>query len=546
MFPKYSSDKLIDKKLSNDMVSQVISLFIVLGVVIYYVVNKEWQYTSPIGFICIVALVMTEEIILQIPFTKNKAIFNSGGPVPLVVYNLALLLAILFYIPLYSPFLFAMAAIIFITVYYRGIFSYFLAATNIIAITFFYTLRYGYPNVPHGKIYPYLLVMISLAFAGIVQRAGSLDNSMRIQLAEASIDIDKERGQLNTLLNGIKDAVVATDANGNIVFFNTGFLKLTGFDKVDTATPFSRVIKLLNNQSSPIDFLSIIDQKLDQQKIENLHIVDKNNMKIFLSIEVSKVNSNLQDYANQGSILLIRDITDEKNLNDQRNEFVAVTSHELRTPITVAEGNISLILNEFEIKNMNKELKHRIHQAHDNILTLGDLVNQLTVLSDIESQNLKLDIGEVDIHELFQELKYQNGYEAQAKGLKFVVDLPNDVGSFYSSQFYVDIILRNILSNAIAYTSHGEIVLSARNSEDRQYILISVKDSGEGMDERQKNKLFTKFYRSEDYTKKHTRGAGLGLYISKKIASLLNIDITFESKLNEGTTFNLKIPINRQ
>ena len=76
-------------------------------------------------------------------------------------------------------------------------------------------------------------------------------------------------------------------------------------------------------------------------------------------------------------------------------------------------------------------------------------------------------------------------------------------------------------------------------------ILISVKDSGEGMDEHEKIKLFTKFYRSEDYTKKHTRGAGLGLYISKKIASLLNIDLTFESKLNVGTTFYLKIPINR-
>jgi signal transduction histidine kinase len=195
---------------------------------------------------------------------------------------------------------------------------------------------------------------------------------------------------------------------------------------------------------------------------------------------------------------------------------------------------------------MDKELKHRIHQAHDNILTLGDLVNQLTVLSDIESQNLKLDIGEVDIHELFQELKYQNGYEAQAKGLKFVVDLPNDVGSFYSSQFYIEIILKNILTNAISYTTNGQVTLSAKNSDDRQYILISVKDSGEGMDEHEKIKLFTKFYRSEDYTKKHTRGAGLGLYISKKIASLLNIDLTFESKLNEGTTFYLKIPINRQ
>ncbi len=544
MFPKYSSDKIIDKKLSNDVVSQVISLFIVLGVVIYYVVNKEWHYTSPIGFICIVTLVMIEEIILQIPTTKNKAIFNSGGPAPLLVYNIALFLAILFYIPLYSPFLFAMATIIFITVYYRGIFAYFLAATNIIAITFFYTLRYGYPNIPHGQIYPYLLVMISLAFGGIVQRAGNLDNFMRLQLAKAYVDIGKERGELNSLLNGIKDAVVATNLNGDIIFFNTSFLRLTGFDKVDISIPLSKVMKLLNKDSSPIDFLGYIDEKLDQQDIENLHIINKDNTKTFLSIEVSKVNSDLADLGSRGIILLIRDITDEKNLNDQRNEFISVTSHELRTPITVAEGNISMIINDFEIDNVKPELKHRIHQAHDNVLALGDLVNQLTVLSDLEGKNLKLDIGEVDTHELFQELKYQNGYVAQDKGLSFVVDCPNSVGNFYSSQFYVNVILKNIISNAITYTNKGEVSLFAKNSDDGQSILISIKDSGSGIDDRQKTKLFTKFYRSEDYTKKHTRGAGLGLYISKKIATLLGIDLWYDTEINKGSTFYLKIPIN--
>ncbi len=540
---KYLTKKIIDEKLSNDLKSQIISIGIVLAVVIYYVANREWQTTNPWGFILIMCMISLLEIFLQLPATKKMPIFNSGGPIPLTVYNICLFIVMAFYIPLYSPFIIALATVVFFTVYYSSLYSFMLAAANIIGLVVINTINHGYPDLPHGNLYPYLMVLLGISYIGIVQRAGILNRNVRNELSDAGEKISQEREQLGSLINSIKDSVIATDNNGNIIFYNSTFLKLLNVNEILGGQPFSKIVRLYDDHSNLVDFFSIFVPNSEQQRIQDLHIIDSSNQKKFLSIDISQVNSLIPNQQSTGAIILMRDVTKQKSLDDERDEFVAVTSHELRTPIAIAEGSISVVLNSPDLNQLDPQLKENINQAHAGILELANLVNQLTDLSDIESKNLEVEYQEVDLHSILYTMKDIHIDAAKSKGLEIVMNVQENLPKIYTSKIYLNLILENLVANAVNFTDHGKIDIEAHLSEkDNDKIILSIKDSGVGISNSEKDKIFTKFYRAEDYKRKHTKGTGLGLYLTLKIAKVIGGNLWFESELNKGSTFFLEIP----
>ena len=543
MADKLLTKKTIDEKLSNDLKSQIISIGIVLAVVIYYVANREWQTTNPLGFVFIIVLIMSMEIALQVPATKKMPIFNSGGPVPLTVYNISLFVVMAFYIPLYSPFVIALATVVFFTVYYSSLYSFMLAAANIIGLVIINTIMHGYPNVPHGYLYPYLMVLLGISYIGIVQRAGIMNRNVRNELSDAGERISQEREQLGSLINSIKDSVISTDENGNILFYNTTFLRRFNLPTIDSRVPFSKIVKLYDNRSNPVDFFSLYDKSLDKQDISDIHFIDSNQQKVYLSIEISKINS--QTDSHDGLIILMRDITKEKSLDDERNEFISVTSHELRTPIAVTEANISLILNNHKII-LADDSKRMLIKAHNEVLNLADIVNQLTELSEIDRKDLVVDFTDVEPLEMINAIKEQYSESVKFNAIDINLEHTDNLPLIKTSKIYLKLILENFMTNSIKYTQSGSITISAKLSNiDPSRIIFSVKDTGDGIGTTDKEKIFTKYFRSEDYKNKHTRGTGLGLYLTLKVAKLINGKIWFDSELGKGSTFYLELPIRR-
>ena len=543
MADKLLTKKTIDEKLSNDLKSQIISIGIVLAVVIYYVANREWQTTNPLGFVFIIVLIMSMEIALQVPATKKMPIFNSGGPVPLTVYNISLFVVMAFYIPLYSPFVIALATVVFFTVYYSSLYSFMLAAANIIGLVIINTIMHGYPNVPHGYLYPYLMVLLGISYIGIVQRAGIMNRNVRNELSDAGERISQEREQLGSLINSIKDSVISTDENGNILFYNTTFLRRFNLPTIDSRVPFSKIVKLYDNRSNPVDFFSLYDKSLDKQDISDIHFIDSNQQKVYLSIEISKINS--QTDSHDGLIILMRDITKEKSLDDERNEFISVTSHELRTPIAVTEANISLILNNHKII-LADDTKRMLIKAHNEVLNLADIVNQLTELSEIDRKDLVVDFTDVEPLEMINAIKEQYSESVRFNAIDINLEHTDNLPLIKTSKIYLKLILENFMTNSIKYTQSGSITISAKLSNiDPSRIIFSVKDTGDGIGTTDKEKIFTKYFRSEDYRNKHTRGTGLGLYLTLKVAKLINGKIWFDSELGKGSTFYLELPTNR-
>ena len=244
---------------------------------------------------------------------------------------------------------------------------------------------------------------------------------------------------------------------------------------------------------------------------------------------------------NDGYILIMRDITKEKSLEEERDEFVSVVSHELRTPITIAEGTISNIQAMMEHPNAtNAMIKDAISVAHDQVIYLANMVNDLSTLSRAEHSVADPPI-DISISELAHNLYNKFVDDVKAKKLRLDLDLPNTNDNIHVSQIYIDELLQNLMTNAIKYTKKGSITIKVAQSDNK--VTFAVKDTGIGISKTDQVKIFDKFYRSEDYRTRETSGTGLGLYIATKLAKQIGTKIELSSRLNYGSTFSFTLPI---
>jgi signal transduction histidine kinase len=241
-----------------------------------------------------------------------------------------------------------------------------------------------------------------------------------------------------------------------------------------------------------------------------------------------------------GFIIIIRDITSRRSLDEERDEFISVASHELRTPVAIAEANLSTALLPGFAK-LEPKVRTILSQAHDNIVFLGELIHDLTTLSRAQRNDLHPDFSLVDLGGLMAKLWRDYTSSAEGKGLELKFIPPSETVSAVTSEEEVREIMQNFITNAVKYTEKGTVGISVRRRTNSK-VELSVTDTGIGIAEADQRRLFSKFYRSEDYRTRSNSGTGLGLYISRKLADRLDATIEFESKLNHGTTFRLLLP----
>jgi signal transduction histidine kinase len=186
--------------------------------------------------------------------------------------------------------------------------------------------------------------------------------------------------------------------------------------------------------------------------------------------------------------------------------------------------------------------RQQLEQAYTTILDLSSLVNDLALLTQAEQAGIATS-GELidDPVEFLQQIVHEFSKKAAAKSLALHVMAPEVLPGLVTKKFYLGKILESFISNAIKYTPEGSVIVSATQAQDTG-IIFSVKDTGMGIEQADKDKIFKKFYRSEDYRIRQTSGTGLGLYIASKLAINIHGKIWLESKLGEGATFYLHAP----
>jgi two-component system phosphate regulon sensor histidine kinase PhoR len=360
----------------------------------------------------------------------------------------------------------------------------------------------------------------------------------RRKASTAATDLEHER--LTSLINSMADGVLAVDSDMQVVIYNGAALNILDLNNSIHSKPLTEVLHVFDKNNQAIDIVKLVENTKTSSARRDLllHYTDGSNANLYLSI--APVHLGYGQQGKRGYVLLMRDITREKSLEEERDEFISVVSHELRTPIAIAEGNISNAQFIADKTGDIEQIKAALQQSHEQILFLASMVNDLATLSRAERGKLNVEIATINIPQLIADLAASYVPDAKAKGLTIKTEVHPGAESLQSSALYVREILQNFVTNAIKYTDSGTVTITAETRE--KGISFAIKDTGIGISRTDQEKIFDKFFRSEDFRTRKTNGTGLGLYVTMKLAHLVHAEIDVKSQLNKGSTFTVFIP----
>jgi signal transduction histidine kinase len=366
----------------------------------------------------------------------------------------------------------------------------------------------------------------------------------RDELKRSRVQESLQRDRVLTIVNNMTDSVVSTDENGIIQIYNAASMGLLDTNDSLNDHHIDEIFPLIDRGGKNVSLFEQLKKTKVVVTRDDLEYVITEDEKMRLEITYSPIRSSYSRSKNaethDGYIIILRDVTKSKSLEEEKDEFISVVSHELRTPITIAEGTISnsqLMLDHADVTPAM--LKDSLEMAHDQIIFLANMVNDLSALSRAE-RGVADETEEIDARELAHKLhdKYQK--DAEQKGLHLDLDLAPKLGKLQVSRLYIEELLQNFITNSIKYTKEGSITIIVTQKANK--ITFAVKDTGIGMSKGDQAKIFQKFYRSEDYRTRETGGTGLGLYVAAKLAHKLGAKIEVVSRLNFGSTFSLVLP----
>lgn len=350
-----------------------------------------------------------------------------------------------------------------------------------------------------------------------------------------------ERERLMSLINSMPDGVIATDENTNIVLSNGAALNILDVNSTMTGMKLHKFLMLTDKNNQAVDISKTIRDTKTQFTCRDWRLIYKDGSMINIYVSIASVRLGYGRSGNKGYVIIMRDITREKSLEEERDEFISVISHELRTPITIAEGNIGNAEYIYAKSGLNDPaIKKALEHAHSQTTFLAGMINDLATLSRAERGKLQLSIESINVHDLLEELAANYTPQAAEKNLKLVCDPDPGLELLQSSKLYVREILQNFITNAIKYTEHGSVLISATPKSSG--VEFQISDTGIGISKSDQEKVFDKFFRSEDYRTRENSGTGLGLYVTMKLARLIHAEINLHSELNKGSTFTIFIP----
>jgi len=238
----------------------------------------------------------------------------------------------------------------------------------------------------------------------------------------------------------------------------------------------------------------------------------------------------------------IRKREELERISQAKTEFISITSHQLRTPLSAIKGYLSMVLDGTfgEISEKSKKVLEKVYQMNERLIRL---VNAFLGVSRIELGKIKLNLERISIEDLISEVMFEFEGQAKEKGLYLKFERPKiPLPKMLIDEQKMREILTNIIDNAMKYTHQGGI--NVRLESFKNKAKIAVADTGEGLTKEEISKLFEKFSRGSAGAKFWIEGVGLGLYVARKFVELHGGKIWVESKgKRKGSTFYIELPI---
>jgi len=352
-------------------------------------------------------------------------------------------------------------------------------------------------------------------------------NQMGRQLKFNMNALSQEKEQLSSILSSMVDGVITFNRDGTILITNPPaerFLQHWYFDLEG---------KAVEAEAVPQDVMELFQWAVDteQEQVGEFSVQGRYWVVIVSPLYNKKFI--------RGAVAVVRDMTEERQLDKLRKDFIANVSHELRTPISMLQGYSEAIVDD--IAETTEEKKEMARVIYDESLRMGRLVNELLDLARMEAGHIQLTNEKVEVHSYIQRIIRKFQVLAKEKGIRLLYDqyLDDAIGLFDPDR--IEQVLTNLIDNAIRHTPEGgEVRITAKT--DEKWFHIEVSDSGSGISEEDLPFVFERFYKADKARTRGRSGTGLGLAIARNIIQAHKGHISVQSKLDHGTTFTFLIP----
>jgi len=364
----------------------------------------------------------------------------------------------------------------------------------------------------------------------------SLQAQMDRVRRESLREIQREQSRTKTIIASMADGVIVADPEDVVILYNPAAAYLLGWDdRSALGRPFAETIR-------DKGFLPLVE-KLNEIREHPQRIVSTE-----LSIEQPRpmtLKANLSSVIDAqgerlGTVTVLRDVTEFKELDKAKNDFISMVSHELRSPLTSIRGFLLTILRGLygEVNERQKEPLMIIEQQSNRLL---NLINDLLEITRSEMKLSEQRMEPTQLAEVLLSCVAGARGQADEKNIRLITNIPADLPLIDADKENMEKVFNNLLSNAIKYTpAGGTVKVSA--CDFGTHLQISVADTGIGIAPEALPHIFERFYRVKDEKTREILGTGLGLTIVKNIVDAHMGTIHVESEVGKGSTFTVLLP----
>ena len=356
-------------------------------------------------------------------------------------------------------------------------------------------------------------------------------------LASRQLELERnvQEGTLSVqaILGALPDGLVVVDDRRRAQMMNLEFRRVFGIGENAAGEPLLELIRDVAVDRLLSDALDAGEPR--RESIQVSRVADKR-----LEIEVSAVPFRANSNQTGGAIVLFRDITQRRRLEEMRRDFVANVSHELRTPLSIFRGYLETLLEHPKQSPAELLRIFEVMEKHSNRLNL--LVEDVLSLAQLEEPGARLSYTEIYLPDFLGAILRDWEKRFEAKLLNVSIDAPVDLPVLFADENRLQEVIYNLLDNAVKYSQpEGKIVMKAAREGDQ--VRIGISDQGIGVPSRDLPRIFERFYRADKARSRELGGTGLGLSIVKHIVELHGGSVEAESTIGRGTTISVRLPI---
>lgn len=370
-------------------------------------------------------------------------------------------------------------------------------------------------------------------------------------LDSAKSGLEAAKMKDEAILSSIGDGMVVIDENEDIVLVNQRAEDMLGIGaEALLGRKWHEALALQTEAGTPvpIEDRPIKQAFLTKKRASALPLITPSKTYYFTRKDKSRfpveiiASPIILEGKSVGVVEVFRDITQEKEIERVKTEFVSIASHQLRTPLSTINWYSEILLSGDAglLTDSQKEYLSEIYRGNQRMI---DLVNALLNVSRLEVGAFIVETKEISLSETVREVLNEVKPQMQAKNIVAEENYDKAMPLVYADPSLVRIILQNLITNAVKYTPQGGKIKIEIAPKANRTFLITVADTGIGIPKEQQHKIFTKLFRADNAREADPDGTGLGLYIIKSVIDQTSGKIWFESEEGKGTSFYISAPI---